>query len=76
MRSLRSERRVRGEVPLDEDVPLGVGEEHGQYHLLSPISSSSTVLGSVCLLVCGCEAEAQEEEGDGDEFGLPCWAIN
>jgi hypothetical protein len=44
---------------------------------LRPISSSSTVLGSVWwLLVCGCKAEAQEEEGDGDEFGLPGWAIN
>lgn len=35
--------RGRGAVPLDEDVAVGVGEEHGQYHIVALRSGSSAL---------------------------------
>jgi hypothetical protein len=47
-----------GKVPLDEDVPVGVGEEHGQYHpLLLALSQAGLLVDGgrvpLSLIWCG-----------------------
>jgi hypothetical protein len=52
IRSQRSEWRARGKVPLDKDVSIGVGEEHGQYHPLSGLFFADGV--------CVCRLDLQQ----------------